>query len=275
MNKSEIESALRNMRSDIEVRIDRFTMEGSGWAVIRLLNHDLHVNKYDPLAARSYFPLPAEIQNKKATVNIHNKDDKCFIYCLGRDLDLTFEKTNLERVSTHLKTVCESLGLNNIKTPMNEQDLPKIESQFNISINLFSHSNSDIYPIRLTKSTAAKHINLLITSNSETNHYVWIKNFSRLCFNITKHTRCLHNTAPIYLRDLCMPISSLKGRSHLRSAAAGDLRVPSAKTVTIGRRGFSVAGPAAWNNLPTTLKDYTLTFTAFKKLLKTELFMLM
>ena len=31
-------------RSDIELRIDRFTMEGSGWAVIGVLNHDLHVN---------------------------------------------------------------------------------------------------------------------------------------------------------------------------------------------------------------------------------------
>ena len=187
-NKNDIESALQNMRSDIEIRIDRFTMEGSGWAVIGLLNHDLHVNKYDPLAARSYIPLPSEIQNKKATINIQNSDDKCFIYCLGRALDPTPEKTNLERVSTHLKIVCESLGLNHIKTPVNEQDLPKIESQFNISINLFSHSNSDIYPIRITKSSVAKHIDLLITSNAETNHYVWIKNFNKLCSKITKHT---------------------------------------------------------------------------------------
>ena len=72
MNKNGIESALQNMRSDIEIRIDSFTMEGSGWAVIGLLNHDLHVNKYDPLAARSYIPLPSEIQNKKATINIQN-----------------------------------------------------------------------------------------------------------------------------------------------------------------------------------------------------------
>ena len=55
-----------------------------------------------------------------------------------------------------------------------------------------------------------------------------------------------------------------------RSAAAGYIRIQSAKTVTIGRRGFSVAGPAAWKNLSTTLKDYTLTFTAFKKLLKSQ-----
>ena len=34
MNKNDTESALQNMRSDIEIRIDRFTMEGFGWAVI-------------------------------------------------------------------------------------------------------------------------------------------------------------------------------------------------------------------------------------------------
>ena len=66
MNRNEIESALESMRSDVEVRIDRFTMEGSGWSVIDLLNHDLHVNKYDPLVARSYIKLPDKIQNKES-----------------------------------------------------------------------------------------------------------------------------------------------------------------------------------------------------------------
>ena len=173
------------MRSDIK-KIDRFTMEGSGWSVIGILNHNLHVNKYDPLAATSYIPLLAEIQNKKATVNLKNDDDKCFINCLGRALDPAPEKKNLERVSTHLRDVCESLGLNNIKTPVNVQDLPNIEKQFNISINLSSHSKSDIYPIRTTKSTAAKHVDLLVTSNFEINHYVWIKNFNKLCYKVTK-----------------------------------------------------------------------------------------
>ena len=101
----------------------------------------------------------------------------------------------------------------------------------------------------------------------------WLSIPQRIQFKLCSVVyRCLHNTAPMYLGDLCVPISSLESRSHLRSAAAGDLRIPSAKTVTIGRRGFSVAGPAAWNDLTTTLKDYTLPFTAIKKLLKTELF---
>ena len=79
MNKHDIETNLQNMRSDIEIRIDRFTMEGYGWAVIGLLNHELHVNKYDPLGARSYIPLPSEIKNRKATINIQNNDDYLFI----------------------------------------------------------------------------------------------------------------------------------------------------------------------------------------------------
>ena len=77
--------------------------------------------------------------------------------------------------------MCDSLGLSNIKTPVNVQDLPKIETQFKISINLYGHSDSNIYPIQTTQSTAEKHVDLLVTSNSETNHYIWIKNFNRLC----------------------------------------------------------------------------------------------
>ena len=118
-----------------------------------------------------------------------NDDDRCFIYCLGRALDPNPEKNHLDRVSTHLKNVGETLSLNNIETPVNVQDLPKIETQFNVSINLYGHSNSDIYPIHSTRSTAAKHIDLLVTSNTETNHYVWIKNFNRLCYNVNKHAR--------------------------------------------------------------------------------------
>ena len=94
----------------------------------------------------------------------------------------------------------------------------------------------------------------------------------KLCCTVFK---CLHGAAPPYLSEFCQPLSSLAGRYQLRSAAAGDLLIPPSKTVTIGRRGFSISGPAAWNGLPTNLKDPTLTFPAFKKLLKTHLFMTM
>ena len=91
----------------------------------------------------------------------------------------------------------------------------------------------------------------------------------KLCSTIYK---CLHNSAPQYLMELCIPVATLPGRCHLRSAAYGDLFVPATYTKTIGPRGFSYAGPVAWNNLQPVLKDPSISFTMFKKLLKTELF---
>ena len=82
--------------------------------------------------------------------------------------------------------------------------------------------------------------------------YIFLNSLTSILLRFYRHQEILNNA---------------KGK-----ATAGDLRIPSTKTVTIGRRGFSVAGPAAWNNLSTTLKDFKLTFSAFKRLLKTELF---
>ena len=91
----------------------------------------------------------------------------------------------------------------------------------------------------------------------------------KLCSTVYKY---LHDAAPAYLSEFCIPLSSQAGHSQLRSAAAGDLLIPPTRTVTIGGRGFSVAGPVAWNSPPTDLEDGTLTFPVFKKLLKTHLF---
>jgi hypothetical protein len=84
--------------------------------------------------------------------------------------------------------------------------------------------------------------------------------------------KCLHDMAPVYLSDMCVPVADHSGRSHLRSAAVGNLIVPATRTKTIGPHGFYFSGPSAWNNLSAELKDKTLSLTCFKKQLKTFLF---
>ena len=46
--------------------------------------------------------------------------------------------------------------------------------------------------------------------------------------------KCIHKSAPGYLSRHCTSVSSLPGRSQLRSAAAGQLVVPFSKTKTLG-----------------------------------------
>ncbi len=84
--------------------------------------------------------------------------------------------------------------------------------------------------------------------------------------------RSLHGTAPRYLVDQCVPISTLTSRvSRNRSATAGNLLVPASRLKTFGQRSFRTAGPSIWNSLPKDLK-LEQSFNVFKSQLKTHLF---
>ena len=185
-HESNISEAIQAQREKINREIERFTKGGSELSIEQIRRHHLTITEYKPLAGKSYIPLPACIQNKKATINIQNDDDKCFMYCLGRALDPNPEKKNLERVSNHLKNICEELGLNKICMPVSVPNISKTERQFNISINLFGHNGGQIYSIKVTKEVDKKHINLLYTENDDKKHYVFIRDFDKLCCNINK-----------------------------------------------------------------------------------------
>ena len=44
-------------------------------SVIKL---ELHTVSYKPLRGETYIPLPKELADKKAIINMKNKDNKCF-----------------------------------------------------------------------------------------------------------------------------------------------------------------------------------------------------
>ena len=83
--------------------------------------------------------------------------------------------------------------------------------------------------------------------------------------------RCLHGTAPVYLSRYIVPVSSVVGRSNLRSASSGLLCVPASKTV-FGSRSFAISCPSAWNSLPSDIRRTDLSLLNFRKKLKTYLF---
>ena len=94
---------------------DRLTVGGSGWAIDRIWNHNISIYEYRPLRAKGYIKLPDWINNKLATINIKNNDDKCFVYCLARRFDKNPEKHHLERVSKHLKENVKQMKFDKLK----------------------------------------------------------------------------------------------------------------------------------------------------------------
>ena len=79
-----------------------------------------------------------------------------------------------------------------------------------------------------------------------------------------------YGVVPQYIRDVLTPTSALSRRADLRSAERMEYDVPFARTM-MGMRGFSVAGPSAWNRLPIELRQIS-TYSTFRRNLKTHLF---
>jgi len=77
---NELEKVLEKMASDIIIDIENKALVGSGFTITGISEIKIHVNKFNPLRGSSYTPLPLWIANKKACINIKNKDAQCFKY---------------------------------------------------------------------------------------------------------------------------------------------------------------------------------------------------
>ena len=69
--------------------------------------------------------------------------------------------------------------------------------------------------------------------------------------------------SPTYLAEMMTATADLPGHERLRSANSFRYETPKLK-LKFGERGFSFAGPKAWNSLSANLQELTNTDT-FKK----------
>ena len=74
---------------EILYRIDNWINEGSGWIIEEIHNQYLNVTSYSPVIGNTYIELPNELKkSKKGLINIQNNDNKCFLRCHVRHLNL-------------------------------------------------------------------------------------------------------------------------------------------------------------------------------------------
>lgn len=124
-------SILRRFLSSVLI----FTFSFAGWALKQLLYLHVNVNKYNPLRASSYFPLPKQIQNKKAVVNVQNDDEFCFGWAV---VSAICEPTGpCNRTSSYVD-FRQLLNFRDIEFPVKLSDVSKFE-KYNpqISINVY------------------------------------------------------------------------------------------------------------------------------------------
>jgi hypothetical protein len=136
---------------------------------------DLVTTKYSPKLGKSYSELPPAIKNKKAIINIQNKDHLCFIYSvLCHLLDV---KIKPERVSHYVKNLGKlKYKLEHFENGIepSNQKIDTFEKQNKLSINIYTYEKGEILPTRISKQDF-EIVNLFFHDE----HYSYIKNFQR------------------------------------------------------------------------------------------------
>ena len=165
--------------------LDIWTGQGSGWLVDKIEDIHIKISNHERLAGSSYMPLFSKSNNSmKGLINFKNEDDECFKWCHVRFINP--QNKNSERIKKEDKKIASTLDYRGINFPMKAGDYEIVEERFNINVNVFGYENK-FFPLYVSKKSNEQVLNVLLISNGEKSHYVFIKDFNRLMYSKAEH----------------------------------------------------------------------------------------
>ena len=90
-----------NVIDRLLIKVEDFQERDSGWTLREIFNLVVNMNRYDPIHGgfSTFVELPADVQEKKAVVNIKNRDEFCFLWAVTAALNPT--KDHVDRPSSY------------------------------------------------------------------------------------------------------------------------------------------------------------------------------
>ena len=180
LESTDVEKLIDKCVKKIIEDLEAYQKNGSGWYFKEVVQLEIHTSEFNPMNESSYIPLPDWISDKKAIVNIENKDEKCFFWCILRYL---YPRDKNDTRLTDLKKYEFSLNTKRIDFLMKLKHISKFE-KLNPSlprINVFSvNDNKKFYPLRMADKNGLNTIDLFFYEQDGVSHYSLIKSFTRL-----------------------------------------------------------------------------------------------
>lgn len=183
------------LENDLLKKMEEFQEKDSGWTFLHNSHLEININKYQPLSGSCFVELPKFIKNKKACLNIHNKDEYCFLWSVTAALYPT--NKHPERISSYPHFL-DVLNTKEMNFPVSFSDITIFEKNNpNISLYIYGLKENKYITGPLYKSETnninSKHIHLLLLENNDSSHYCLIKNLPRLVRSqLTKHHGSLY-----------------------------------------------------------------------------------
>lgn len=206
----------------LKKKVEEFEERDSGWAFLNNSHLEININKFQPLRGSSYIELPKLIRNKKACLNIQNKDQCCFAWCVTAALFPA--KKHPERVTSYpdFNNVLNTRGLS---FPVTFNEIRIFEKNNpTLQFIVFGLKNSKIvgplYKSETNTQVKKKTIYLLLLENEIGSHFCLIKDLCRL---VRKQVTAHH--AKLYFCETCLVFFSKEEQlnNHLCSGIVTEL----------------------------------------------------
>ena len=178
---NEIPDVIRSLNEEMMARNEKIIRNDSNVEIENIHFLSVYVSRLEPLAGQQYQELPGFLESKRAIINVQNKDNRCFGYAI---LSALYPTPNQRREHPYI-ALFKSEGLDKLNYPISPTQIPEIESQLNLKINVFSFFDDEgkgRYPLYISKKLEYRaEIDLLYWKE----HYAWIKYFSRFICDLS------------------------------------------------------------------------------------------
>ena len=143
LESTDVKRLLSLIIKSILIKLEEYKKNGSGWYFKEIVSLEIHTVEYNPMNGSSYIPLPDWISKKRAIINIQNRDEKCFLWCILRYI---YPRDKNDTRLTDLKKYEYSLNTKGINFPMKLKDISKFE-KLNPSL-----PGINVFPLVITTS---------------------------------------------------------------------------------------------------------------------------
>ena len=136
--------------------------------------------------------LPPKLKNKKAILNIQNRDNQCLRWALRAALFPAPRGRNPIRPSSYPTE--DGLNFMGIDFPTSVSQIDRLERQNqNLAINVFRWEKEQVIVHRISeKGGEIPRINLMITKQGENTHYSYVNRLTALLFDQSKNSYSKH-----------------------------------------------------------------------------------
>ena len=177
---------------EVKGEIEAWSERGSGWIMDKILKAFINVAQYQPMRGGSYMVLPTKLKNKRAILNIQNRDNQCLRWAIRAALFPAPRGRNPIRPSSYPTE--DGLNFTGIDFPTPVSQIGRLERQNpNLAINIFGWENDRVIVHRISeKGGETPRINLMLIKQGENTHYSYVKRLSALLYDQNRHNESKH-----------------------------------------------------------------------------------